>query len=208
MSSILRTAVAIAAAACVTGAVWTTARATVRAQTTGTTGTSGTVGTAGSASDFGLANVSGAPAEQLSTADAIVTRGTNLSQRVTQMLDDARREADVIRVTCLNDKLTQINANLRTAQSRYASLQRTVDTDQRKHELTVLAVLGQKLQVLDQESNQCIGQDLYETGPTKIVTEIDTSVLPFETDPATPQITVPTAPAVLGVPPASSPNGV
>jgi hypothetical protein len=116
------------------------------------------------------------------------------------MLDDARRDADVIRVTCLNDKLTQINANLRTAQVRYASLGRTVDADQRKHEQTVLAVLGQKLAVLDQEANQCIGQDLYETGPTKIITEIDTSVLPFETDPSNPQIAVPTAPSVLGVP--------
>jgi hypothetical protein len=99
----------------------------------------------------------------------------------------------------LNDKLTQINANLRTAQSRYASLQRIVDAEQRKHELTVLSVLGQKLQVLDQESNQCVGQDLYETGPTKITTEIDTSLLPFETNPTSPQIITPTAPTNLGV---------
>jgi hypothetical protein len=40
---------------------------------------------------------------------------------------------------------------------------------------------------------------LYETGPTKIVTEIDTSVLPFESDPTTPQqILAPTAPSILG----------
>jgi hypothetical protein len=178
---------------------------TVSAQTTGTTGTSGTSGAVGSrnpANGSGPGNDaigSGSPAEQVTTADAIVTRGTGLSQRVTQMLDDARRDADVIRVTCLNDKLTQINANLRTAQSRYASLQRIVDAEQRKHELTVLSVLGQKLQVLDQESNQCVGQDLYETGPTKITTEIDTSLLPFETNPTSPQIITPTAPTNLGV---------
>ena len=171
-----------------------------------TTGTSGTVGSEGSARGTGTrANqVQLSQAEQLGSADAIVNRGTTLSQRVVQMLDDARREADVIRVTCLNDKLTQINANLRTAQARYATLQRTVDADQRNHELTVLTVLGQKLQILDQEANQCIGQDLYETGPTKIITEIDTTVLPFEADPTNPQIQTPTAPSMLGVMDASA----
>ena len=113
----------------------------------------------------------------------------------------------MIRVTCLNDKLTQINANLRTAQGRFTNLQRTVDTDQRNHELTVLTVLGQKLQVLDQESNQCIGQDLYETGPTKIITEIDTRALPYESDPTNPQIQTPTAPTMLGVMDASADGG-
>jgi|GEM_PF-2536243 len=173
----------------------------VSAQTTGTTGTSGTSGAVGSRGSVNGSDAAGpgSQAEQMTAADSIVTRGTGLSQRVTQMLDDARRDADVIRVTCLNDKLTQINANLRTAQGRYASLQRIVDAEQRKHELTVLSVLGQKLQVLDQEANQCVGQDLYETGPTKITTEIDTSLLPFETNPTSPQIITPTAPTNLGV---------
>jgi hypothetical protein len=175
------------------------AQSTRTTGTTGTSGTSGAVGARGTAGGIDSVGLPGSPAEQMTAADAIVTRGTGLSQRVTQMLDDARREADVIRVTCLNDKLTQINANLRTAQSRYGSLQRTVDAEQRKHELTVLSVLGQKLQVLDQEANQCIGQDLYETGPTKITTEIDTSLLPFENNPSTPSITTPTAPTNLGV---------
>jgi len=172
---------------------------TASAQTTGTTGTSGAVGVRRATSGLDALELPGSPAEQMAAADGIVTRGTGLSQRVTELLDDARRDADVIRVTCLNDKLTQINANLRTAQSRYASLQRTVDAEQRKHELTVLSVLGQKLQVLDQEANQCDPQDLYETGPTKITTEIDTSLLPFENNPTTPQIVTPTAPTNLGV---------
>jgi hypothetical protein len=201
-SRIMWNAAAIVAVACISGGALQVARQVANAQTTGTTGTTGSSGslgpkTTGVGTD--ASGLPGSPAEQMSAADTIVSRGTGLSQRVTQMLDDARREADVIRVTCLNDKLTQINANLRTAQSRYASLQRTVDADQRKHELTVLSVLGQKLQVLDQEANQCVGQDLYETGPTKITTEIDTSLLPFENDPTNPTITTPTAPSILGV---------
>ncbi|MEY4581710.1 MAG: hypothetical protein RL701_6413 [Pseudomonadota bacterium] len=169
------------------------------AQTTQTTGTSGTVGTDGSVRTTSRAAIPSSPQEQVASAETMVSRGGVLSQRVTQMLDDARREADVIRVTCLNDKLTQINANLRTAQSRLASLQKTVDLDQRNHEMTVLTVLGQKLQVLDQEANQCVGQDLYETGATKVVTDIDTSKLPiYENNPTETQLQVPTAPSLVG----------
>ena len=211
-SSVLWNAAAVLTAAyamVIGGATFSTVSAQTSG-TSGTTGTSGAVGSRGTISttsttsttngrDIDTVGLPGSPAEQMTAADGIVTRGSGLSQRVTQMLDDARRDADVIRVTCLNDKLTQINANLRTAQSRFASLQRTVDAEQRKHELTVLSVLGQKLQVLDQEANQCVGQDLYETGPTKITTEIDTSLLPFENNPSTPQITTPTAPTNLGV---------
>lgn len=176
-----------------------TPTSTTQTRTTSTTSTTGTSGTAGSV----RRNPAVSTADQVSAAETMVGRGSTLSQRVTQMLDDARREADVIRVTCLNDKLTQINANLRTAQSRLGSLQKTVDADQRNHELTVLTVLGQKLQVLDQEANQCVGQDLYETGATKIVTDIDTSKLPFEQDPTSPRLQVPTAPTVFGATDAS-----
>lgn len=174
------------------------------AQTSGTTGTSGTEGSARATSTRAS---SASAAERLAAAETMVGRGATLSARVTQMLDDARRDADVIRVTCLNDKLTQINANLRTAQSRMASVQKTVDVDQRNHELTVLTVLGQKLQVLDQEANQCVGQDLYETGPTKVITDIDTSKLPFERDATSPLLQVPTAPTVFGAADASATGG-
>jgi hypothetical protein len=193
-SSFLWNAAAVVAAACISGAAFSIAEA----QTTGTSGTTGTTGVARGSSDGLEIGMTGSKAE-MNAAEAMIARANTLSQRVAQMLDDARRDADVIRVTCLNDKLTQINANLRTAQSRHATLLRTVDIDQRRHELTVLSVLGQKLQVLDQESNQCVGQDLYETGPTKITTEIDTSLLPFENNPTTPTITTPTAPTNLGV---------
>ena len=52
-------------------------------------------------------------------------------------------------------------------------------------------MLGQKLQVLDQEAHQCVGQATYETGATKVVTEIDTSMLPYEEDPSNPPVILP-----------------
>jgi hypothetical protein len=116
------------------------------------------------------------PAQQAEEGDRIVQRGGQISRRTQLMLDGARRERDIIRVTCLNDKLTQVNANLRTAEQRLESLRGAVsssDRDRGNHEYTVLTVLGQKFTTLEQEANQCIGQDLYETGATRVTTEID-----------------------------------
>jgi hypothetical protein len=132
-------------------------------------------------------------AEQAETARAAIQRGSLLAQRITTMLEEARREADIIRVTCLNDKLTQVNANMRTAQARMTAFQSASDPDQRNHEATVLGVLGQKFQVLDQEANRCVGQDIYDTGSTKVETEIDTALLPYEADVASPVAPPPTA---------------
>lgn len=142
--------------------------------------------------------------EQAAEAQATEERGTNISRRVMAMLDEARRARDIIRVTCLNDKLTQINAHLRTLQNRRENLQEAVDTgdeSRRNHEFTVITVLGQHFRTLEQEANACIGQDIFETGTTRVVVDID---------PATPNeslvIQDPGAPEVPFIPPPASPT--
>ena len=131
------------------------------------------------------------PAEMLKSGTQVVRRGESTGRSVRRMLEVARKAADIIRVTCLNDKLTQINANLKTAQSRLTALQAAVDPDRRAHEYTVLSVLGQKLQVLDREAQQCVGQGMYDTGETKVITEIDPDMLPFEENPSSPPVLLP-----------------
>lgn len=143
--------------------------------------------------------------EQVAEAERIGTRATQISRRVQQMLDQARRERDIMRVTCLNDKLTQVNANLRTAGARSDSLREAVqmnDDGRRNHEFTVITVLGQKFRTLEQEANQCIGQDIFETGTTRVETTVDPET-PDE-DPTT----VPTFPEipVPFIPPPASPT--
>jgi hypothetical protein len=155
----------------------------------------------GSADVERRANLSGT--EQLAESERIGTRAVQTSRRVQQMLDEARRERDIIRVTCLNDKLTQVNANLRGVETRSESLREAVqmnDDDRRNHEFTVLTVLGQKFRTLEQEANQCLGQDIFETGTTRVETSIDPATP--EEDPSAvtsyPEVPVPFIP-----PPAS-----
>ncbi len=116
------------------------------------------------------------PEEQLAEAERIQHSAETLSQRVMGMLDEARREGDIVRVTCLDDKLTQINAHVRTMGDRVEALQAattTADQDRRNHEFTVITVLGQNFTQLERDANECIGQSLFETGTTRVVTEID-----------------------------------
>lgn len=138
------------------------------------------------------------PAEQLAEAQRIQERGAALSRRVAGMLDEARRENDVTRVTCLDDKLTQINAHLRTLASRLESLQEASqlgDEGRRNHEFTVITVLGQNMTELDRAANECIGQDLFETGTTRVTTTIDPSV-PDEDPGVVPVAPVPDVPFI------------
>lgn len=116
------------------------------------------------------------PQQQVEEAEAILRRGRDLSRRIAGVLDEARQESDIIRITCVNDKLTQINANVRTLESRIQSLRDAVeaeDASRRNHEYTVVSVLGEKFNALEREANQCIGQDIFETGSTRLTTEID-----------------------------------
>jgi hypothetical protein len=47
------------------------------------------------------------------------------------------------------------------------------------------------LQVLDREAQQCVGQGMYDTGETKVITEIDPEMLPFDEDPSSPPVLLP-----------------
>lgn len=144
------------------------------------------------------------PADQVAEGQRLLGNGQSLSSRVQGMLDQSRREGDVLRVTCLDDKLTQVNAHVRTLGDRVEALQEAVrlaDEARRNHEYTVIVVLGQNLVVLDRAASECIGQDMYETGTTRVVTSIDPSTPDID---ATELVIVPNEGQVPFIPPPAS----
>ncbi len=141
--------------------------------------------------------------EQIEAATAIITRGTQLSTRVMSMLDEARRESDIMRVTCLDHALTQVNAHNSTLERRQgdlASAVSTSDDERRNHEFTVISVIGQNLSSLERAASECTGQDMFETGHTRVVTTIEPGTTTANAA-VLPEIPVPTSPSVP--PPAS-----
>jgi len=127
-----------------------------------------------------LAQSSEQPDTQLDQAQEIVSRGERISGRVAAMMTQAQREKDIIRVNCLDDKLAQVNANVRTAKARLDAMRSQIDAAVRGQSMLVMTVLGQKFDVLEQEASQCIGQNIYETGTTVLESQIDPSRVPTD----------------------------
>ncbi len=132
-----------------------------------------------------------APGDQAGLADSYVAKIQTSATRVRHLLDDARRQKDVVKTTCLSDKLAQIEVASRSAKDRSGSLKSAIargDTDLRNHEFSVLNVLRQRAEVLDAEANQCIGEELGFPGETKVNFSVDPNIAPV--DPGTGEGTV------------------
>jgi hypothetical protein len=116
------------------------------------------------------------PADQKEAAAAAVEAAAASCSAQSQAFQSAKRDKDIIRATCLDDKLSQCNANLQNMKRRQAALDEAVaagDTGRARHESTVIGVMSQKFKMLAQAANQCVGQDLFDTGDTQTRSEVD-----------------------------------
>jgi len=114
------------------------------------------------------------PQEELTQAEAILSRMTQAAATVRRQLDAARQARDVVKSLCLNDKLSQIDVATRSARDRQTALQASAqrnDGELSNHEFTMLTVLRQRTEQLVAEANQCIGEDLSFVGQTEVHTE-------------------------------------
>lgn len=115
-------------------------------------------------------------AEQARRTEEIVRSASASCAGMAASLEAARKQNDIIMATCIDDKLTQCNANLQNLKRRQQALQEAAlqnDASWRNHEFTVVGVLEQKIQVLEQAANRCIGQDIFETGDTQVRPDVD-----------------------------------
>lgn len=147
------------------------------------------------------------PAMQMEIAGRIRERGYNLSRRIGGMVDESKKEADIIRVNCLDGSLAQINANVRTVDQRYNSLKNAIaagDSSRGNHEFNVISIVGQKFDNLEVDSGQCLGKDVYESKGSQVTVTIDYRTIPIENSN---NVAPPPPPAPLPiVPPPSTPS--
>ena len=116
------------------------------------------------------------PAAQTKAARSAMSSASASCAAQSQALKSAKREKDIIRATCLKDKLEQCNASLQSMKRRQAALKKAIaggDSGSGNHEFTVIRVLSQKSKALAQAANQCVGQDLFDTGETQVREEVD-----------------------------------
>ena len=116
------------------------------------------------------------PDERLDRAKGFVDSIERSAQSIQRELQSARKDRDVVRVLCLNDKLNQVDVALRSAQDRVGALGAAVDrkdADRARHEYTVLEVLNDRVRTLVNESSQCIGEETGFIGEAEVSVAID-----------------------------------
>lgn len=102
------------------------------------------------------------PQQQLRVAARLIDEMNVKRRRVAGLLDRAQQEHDIIRVNCLNDKLTQIDVSIRSARDHLDLLQTAVgisNDGQRNHEYSLMQIFGQRAETLDVEARQCVGEE-------------------------------------------------
>ena len=158
--------------------------------------------TSRTAIDFGKAS-------KLSDSDKIDTASTYLGEMkdvltaVLDLLKDARAEKDVIKLICINEKLTSVKGLLRISEQADITLQEAVakgEKDTATHEFHKIAISHQKIKILKTEAEQCIGELAFAVGKTTVEVEIDKDMVP-EQDPT--KIDLPET--LIIRPPAASP---
>lgn len=124
------------------------------------------------------------PQEQLAESSRGLGRMQQAASAVRKQLEEARRQRDVVKTLCLNDKLSQIDVAIRSARDRMQSLQAAVsrnDSELANHEFTILTVLRQRVEQLTAEANQCIGEESAFIGDTRVKTTVDPGIAQDDT---------------------------
>jgi hypothetical protein len=116
------------------------------------------------------------PAERVTKGKLFVAMIGTSADTIKRQLGNAKEDRDVVRVLCLNDKLNQVDVARSSAEDRLTALTTAAergDADRARHEYTVLEVLHDRVKVLVNESNQCVGEETGFIGEAEVSVSID-----------------------------------
>jgi len=140
--------------------------------------------------------------EKIRRSNAAVSRMRSVLTEVLGRLEDARATKDVVKLNCVNEKLTQVKGLLRISEQSDVALQEAVgrkDVTAAEHEYSKVSIARNKVEQLRNEAEQCIGQLAFRTDENLTVEVEVPSGLPTE-DPTNPKSA---APPTSSPPPAS-----
>ncbi len=111
--------------------------------------------------------------EKLSRAGDAVAFMQKTLRDVLDKVEEARKERDLVKLNCVNEKLTQVKALLRIGEQAYVALQEAVARgaeDGAQHEYAKIVIARQRVNELRAEAEQCIGQLAYVVDEKTVVT--------------------------------------
>jgi hypothetical protein len=121
------------------------------------------------------------PQDSLTQSRDFYSRMQDDLRAVTKLQDEAQKRKDVIKLNCVNDKLTQIRGHIAVADRSIANLEDYVkqnDDGGRQHEFTRMTILYQKVEGLKQEAHTCVGEDIPVLGVDRLQVEVDPNLSP------------------------------
>lgn len=123
------------------------------------------------------------PQEQLDEGKKHISRMEQSAGSIRNMLSQARKDHDVVKTLCLNDKLSQADVAVRSGRERSSQLQAAVarnDAELANHEFTILTVLRQRSEQIATEANQCVGEESAFVGDTQVTMSVSSTIPPDE----------------------------
>jgi hypothetical protein len=118
-------------------------------------------------------------AQQIAWVEEQMGVARGIYRRVQNMLDGARKEKDTLKITCLDDKLTQIHVNLQGVEERKSALEIAVrggDSSTANQQFTILKIYISRIQGLMAEAENCIGDSDVVIGETETIVTIDDDI--------------------------------
>jgi hypothetical protein len=114
------------------------------------------------------------PREMTVMTEQVITEMKEMLRRVIKLQQAARKQKDVIKLNCVNDKLLQVKQLLNIAESASNDLVEAVAAENegaRYHQYSQITISHEKVTVLRDEAEACIGEELIFLGPTEV--EVD-----------------------------------
>lgn len=115
------------------------------------------------------------PAAQMATnADGYLVKMRDVLKRIVQLQGIARKQKDVIKLNCVNDKLLQVKQLVNIGEANKTNLDEAIarsDDSGRYDFYSNITIANDQVQTIGAEAEQCIGQDLSFLGPTETTVE-------------------------------------
>jgi hypothetical protein len=126
--------------------------------------------------------------KKLAEATQVLARLQGILKDVLKSLEEARNEKDVLKLNCVNEKLTQIKGLLRVVEQSDIALQEAVakaDEESAQHEYAKIIIARQRAEQLRADAEQCIGQLAYVDERTVVTVEVPEDLPDVVTNPPT-----------------------
>jgi hypothetical protein len=124
--------------------------------------------------------------QQVAWAGEQASAAKGIGRRIQSMLDRARKEKDTLKITCLDDKLTQVNVNLRGVEERASALKVSVqggDKATANQQFTILKIYFSRIRGLMAEAESCVGDVDVVLGEAETTVTVDDNIT--QEDPTT-----------------------